>query len=255
MDKRLLLILTITMQTLLINPLLSQTKVIAHRGYWDIEGSAQNSAASLYNANRIGCWGSEFDVIVTADGVAVLNHDDHINGIRVDSSYYETVAHHILKNGERLPLLEDFLKQGLAYDSIRLVLELKPHRTQELERVAVEKVLDIIERTGAKSRVDIISFSLYICRLFREKCDEMEIYYLNGDKSPEELSEMRLSGIDYNYKVLQKNPHWIEQAHGLGMKVNVWTVNTDDLIREMIEMKVDYITTDRPERVMQLLKE
>lgn len=233
----------------------SQPKVIAHRGYWEVEGSAQNSGASLYNANRIGCWGSEFDVIVTSDGVAVLNHDDHINGIRVDSTHYETISHYTLKNGERLPLLEDFLKQGLRYDSIRLVLELKPHRTKELERVAVEKVFDIIEKTGAKSRVDIISFSLYICTLFREQSENIYIYYLNGDKSPEELSEIGISGIDYNYKVLQKNPQWVKEAHDLGMKVNVWTVNTDDLIREMIDLKVDFITTDKPERVQHLIRQ
>lgn len=32
----------------------SQTKVIAHRGYWDCEGSAQNSVTALNKAHEVG---------------------------------------------------------------------------------------------------------------------------------------------------------------------------------------------------------
>ena len=45
------------------------TKVIAHRGYWKTEGSAQNSIRSLERASEIGAYGSEFDVHLTADNV------------------------------------------------------------------------------------------------------------------------------------------------------------------------------------------
>jgi glycerophosphoryl diester phosphodiesterase len=45
---------------------------------------------------------------------------------------------------------------------------------------------------------------------------------------------------------LKKNPHWVKEAHDLGLKVNVWTVNTSDGIREMLDLKVDFITTDEP---------
>ena len=39
-----------------------RTKVIAHRGYWQTAGSAQNSIRALVKADSIGCYGSEFDV-------------------------------------------------------------------------------------------------------------------------------------------------------------------------------------------------
>ena len=41
-------------------PLLAQPKIVAHRGYWKTEGSAQNSLTSLQKANDVGCYGSEF---------------------------------------------------------------------------------------------------------------------------------------------------------------------------------------------------
>ena len=46
---------------------MAQTQVIAHRGYWKTDGSAQNSIAALLKADSIGCYGSEFDVWLTAD--------------------------------------------------------------------------------------------------------------------------------------------------------------------------------------------
>ena len=56
----------------------AQTQVIAHRGYWKAEGSAQNSLASLRKAAEAKVYGSEFDVQMTADGIVVVNHDNTI---------------------------------------------------------------------------------------------------------------------------------------------------------------------------------
>ena len=57
----------------------AQTQVIAHRGYWKAEGSAQNSLASLRKAAEAKVYGSEFDVQMTADGIVVVNHDNTID--------------------------------------------------------------------------------------------------------------------------------------------------------------------------------
>ena len=58
-------------------------QVVAHRGYWDREGSAQNSIASITEAGRIGCYGSEFDVNLTADDALVVNHDFTFKGLTI----------------------------------------------------------------------------------------------------------------------------------------------------------------------------
>ena len=83
----------------------SQTKVIAHRGYWDCEGSAQNSVTALNKAHEVGAYGSEFDVSITADGIPVVNHDDSIQGFCIETSLYEQLKDLKLKNGETLPTL------------------------------------------------------------------------------------------------------------------------------------------------------
>ena len=58
-----------------------QTQVIAHRGFWKTEGSAQNSIAALVKADSIACYGSEFDVWLTADNQLVVNHDPTFKGV------------------------------------------------------------------------------------------------------------------------------------------------------------------------------
>ena len=87
----------------------SETQIVAHRGYWKTEGSAQNSIASLEKAIEIGCRGSEIDLILTTDGVLVLHHDDAIAGKRVDASTYAEIKDVKLSNGESLPTFDAFL--------------------------------------------------------------------------------------------------------------------------------------------------
>lgn len=48
------------------------------------------------------------------------------------------------------------------------------------------------------------------------------------------------------YSSFEKHPEWVKEAHELGMKVNVWTVNNEKDMKKMIDLNVDYITTDQP---------
>ena len=66
----------------------AQTQVIAHRGFWKTEGSAQNSITALKKAAEAKVYGSEFDVQLTADGIVVVNHDDTINGLTIADTKY-----------------------------------------------------------------------------------------------------------------------------------------------------------------------
>lgn len=79
------------------------TKVIAHRGYWKTEGSAQNSIRSLERASEIGAYGSEFDVHLTADNVLVIFHDNDIQGKHIQSCTYDELKDLQLSNGEKAP--------------------------------------------------------------------------------------------------------------------------------------------------------
>ena len=72
--------------------------------------------------------------------------------------------------------------------------------------------------------------------------------------SPKDLKAKGINGIDYYIKVLAEKPEWIAEAHQLGMKVNVWTVNDMEMVQKMIDQQVDYITTDYPLETEKLIR-
>ena len=103
------------------------------------------------------------------------------------------------------------------------------------------------------SRTDFIAFNYEICKELRKQMPEVPVQYLLGDKSPVEICMDGIMGIDYEYSILLAHSEWIEQAHSLGMAVNVWTVDDPEKIETMIQLGVDYITTNEPILTQQLV--
>ena len=95
-------------------------------------------------------------------------------------------------------------------------------------------------------QVEYISFSSAACALVRQLDSNAVIYYVNGNYTPAEVKKLGYQGIDYSYKILFKHPEWIKEAHELGLKVNGWTSDDDVIIKKLIEMNVDFITTNKP---------
>jgi glycerophosphoryl diester phosphodiesterase len=223
-----------------------QTKVIAHRGYWNCEGSAQNSITSLQKAQEIEIYGSEFDVWLTSDGILVVNHDGIIESLKIEDTPYTQLKDIRLKNGEKLSTLESYLLEGKKNKKTKLILEIKPHSTKEREDKTTADVLKIVEKLGLKKQVEYISFSLNVCKELVRLQPKAKVAYLSGNLSPKELKALGINGMDYHFDALNKNKQWIAEAHQLKMTVNVWTVNDKSLMREMAVAGVDYITTDNP---------
>ncbi|MGM5629747.1 glycerophosphodiester phosphodiesterase family protein [Apibacter raozihei] len=238
-----------------INLFYTQTRVIAHRGYWDTAGSAQNSLVSLSKANEIKVYGSEFDVLITSDGIPVVNHDDDIQGHVIENTPYSQLSNLKLPNGEILPTLEQYLILGKSFADLQLILEIKPHKKQENEKRAVREVLALVKKYNLEKQIEFISFSMNICKELKSKNPNSEIYYLGSDVSPKTIKEIGLTGIDYYYKVLLiSKPEWLQEAKEMGLKINVWTVNEDNDMHLLIDKKIDFITTDAPVRLKNLLQ-
>ena len=231
----------------------AQTQVIAHRGFWKTEGSAQNSITALEKAADAKLYGSEFDVLMTADGKIVVNHDNTIEGMAIPETPYKKLKNLKIKNGEKLPTLKNYLKKGKKLN-IQLILEAKPLPTKEMEDQAIATIVKMVKKMGLEKQVEYISFSLNMCEQLAKLTPESEIAYLEGNIAPAELKKKGINGIDYHVNViLNKHPEWVKEAHDLGMKVNVWTVNNESEMRKLIDMKVDYITTDQPLETKALL--
>jgi glycerophosphoryl diester phosphodiesterase len=233
---------------------MAQTQVIAHRGYWKTDGSSQNSIRALVKADSIACYGSEFDVWLTADDVLVVNHDAVFKGVEIETSQSKDARAILLSNGENLPSLKQYLQAGKDCTT-RLVFELKPHKNRLQEAKAVIDGIMMVDRMGLNDRVEYITFSADALEEFIKYAPKgTPVYYLNGEKTPQELHKLGAAGMDYNIRVFKKHPEWIKECHDLGMKVNVWTVNKEEDMKWCIEQGVDFITTNEPELLQKLLK-
>lgn len=233
-----------------------KTQVVAHRGYWDTPRNAQNSITALQKAQQIPVYGSEFDVNMTADGVMVVSHGPKLETIPdVQKATYKEVKKVRLKNGEKVPTLKQYLKQGKK-GKIKLIFELKVHPAGEIENEAVRKSAEMVKKFNlSKDEVEFISFSLEACKQLAALMPGYMVQYLNGKIPPKELKEMGIMGLDYHYSNFVQHPEWVKEAHDLGMIVNVWTVNKEDMMQQMINLGVDYITTDKPELCIRLIEE
>jgi glycerophosphoryl diester phosphodiesterase len=249
--KSLTLIIITVMST---NFTQAQSKVIAHRGAWKTQNIPQNSIASLNHAIELGCFGAEFDVHLTKDNILVINHDRDFYGIDIETSTYKDLLAIKHPNGEPIPTLEDYLKEGKKQNKTRLVLELKTSAiSKERTLKATEMCVKMVKKLKMQDLVDYIFFDYAAGKLVHKLDPKADVAYLNGDIAPEQVKKDGYTGIDYNLNVYKKNPTWIKDAHEIGLTVNVWTVNTEDDMLNFINQNVEFITTDEPEKLLSLL--
>ena len=230
-----------------------QTQIIAHRGFWKTNGSAENSIAALVKADSIGCYGSEFDVWMTKDEELIVNHDPIIYGKSVQHTSARRITRTRLSNKERIPTLKQYLLKGKELKT-KLILELKALSSPKRETLAVEKIVEMVKSMGMEDQMEYISFSLHAIKEFiRLAPPNTPVFYLNGDLSPKELKEIECAGPDYHFGIYKKNPEWITECRELGLKTNVWTVNKANDMKWFIDRKIDFITTNEPLVLQQVL--
>ena len=237
----------------------AQTEIIAHRGYWKTTGSAQNSIAALMKADSIGVYGSETDLWLSADGVPVINHDADVTyegqKLMIEQTPFETLRKVKLANGEPLPTVEEYLDAFAQCKHTKLIIEFKTHKNKESEEILAQQVIDMVHERGLQDKVEYIAFGINFINLVRKIDASAPVYYLNGDLAPQVIHTLGASGIDYHHSVFQKYPEWVQQCHNLGLKVNTWTVNTAEDINRVLDLKVDFITTDEPLLVQKMIEE
>ncbi|MFT3747587.1 MAG: glycerophosphodiester phosphodiesterase family protein [Agriterribacter sp.] len=229
--------------------------VVAHRGAWKKNNLPENSIASLREAVRIGCAGSEFDVHLTADDTLIVNHDDKYAGKKIEENTYASLAETKLSNGETIPTARAYLLAGMQQHTTKLVFEIKPSTiSKERGQVLAKKCVELVKELKAEPWVMYISFDYDIVKKVLELQPGANVAYLNGEKSPALLKADNVPGLDYHYNVFKKNPGWVTEAKQNKVELNVWTVNSAEDMKWFIDQKFDYITTNEPELLFELLK-
>ncbi|MBN3490548.1 hypothetical protein JV173_03365 [Acholeplasma equirhinis] len=216
-------------------------KWIAHRGL--TSKTDENTVTAFKMAGELPFYGIETDVHETLDSKYILYHDDFVKisdqKIFIDKTLSIDLKNIIFNNGDTLPDLEDYIKICKKYQKIA-VLELKAPFTT----LKIKNIIEKIETLGYLEQTIFISF--YIDNLLRVKLlrKESNCQLLLGDYNDALITLSKSMKFDINIHYSHLTPTRVDYIHSLGLQVNCWTVNDKDIALKLIEMGVDFITTD-----------
>ena len=233
--------------------------IIAHACFWNCEsgGYTHNSLAAFRAAGEAGFWGCEFDLNYTSDGEVFVFHDGTVGGIMFNDNPASAFSQCRLKNGEPVPRFEQFLEAAQDYPQMKLVIEMKFCKTVEMEERFVDTVIEKLREAGMLNvcRVMFISFSQHICSALVERLPGFDVQFIHYGIPLGQIVPIGVSGHDIFNDAAIRNPALVEQAHRVGLEVNVWTEDDENKIRTLVERGVDYITTNRPDLATRIVSE
>ena len=249
--------------------------VLAHRGF---RGAyPENTMLAFQKAAELGVDGLEMDIHATRDGVLVISHDETVDrttdgsGLikemtlaelqRLDAGYRWTAD-----GGQTFP----FRGQGIAMPTLAEALKALPQFwinvdiKQSVPSIVMPFVA-MIRRLGMADNMMVGSFDAATARQFRRQCPEVAA----AASEPEArrlfvLSRLRLGRFyqgqaqamqlpEYSGRFRIITPRFVRDAHRVGTAVHVWTVNETADMRRFIDMDVDGLITDYPDRLLKLL--
>ena len=249
--------------------------VFAHRGGGGLY--PENTLEAFEYSAKMGADVLELDVHATADKKLVVMHDrtvdrttdgrGRISEMKLDAVKKLDAGYKFSKDGgQTFP----FRGKGITIPTLREVFEVFPEITFNIEPKQetpsiIKPLCALIRERKAIDRVIVGSFKQAVIDEFRVECPEVAT-----SASPSEVSQflaLSKTGLDQSYsppmQALQVperlgaltavTKDFVEAAHRRNLKVHVWTVNETKDMQRLIEMGVDGIMTDYPDKLLNLL--
>jgi glycerophosphoryl diester phosphodiesterase len=229
-------------------------RFIAHRGAGKL--APENTLVAVRTGHARGYRMVEFDVKLSADGVAFLLHDDTLDRTTTGRGPADALAwaelskldagrwHSPAFAGERLPTFAQMAQWAIAND-VGCNVEIKPMpgreaatgRTVALDALALWK--------GARIQPLLSSFSdvaLDAARSVAPHLLRAMLYEEIPANWKDQLARLGCAAIDTDYRKLDAS--LVAAAHQAGYKVLAYTPNDVASISRLVSWKVDGIITD-----------
>lgn len=236
-------------------------EVIAHRGF--SAAAPENTLASLRAAMDVGADALEFDLQVSADGVAFLFHDDtldrttdatgrirewsarELEGLDAGSWFSEAFR------GEPVAPLAHALELVAGWPG-RLYPELKGEPGPEEVARMVEQVRD----NGLMERCVFISIDWTLLDHVRAHDAGAAVGYIVNKARRTEAALDRAAGdplalLDFERTIPVRDRDASARARALGIPMAAWTVDDPKHAQRLLEVGVPRITTNRVDRILE----
>lgn len=231
----------------------NKVKMVAHRGVSKLE--RENTNAAFIAAGNRSYFGIETDVHKSKDGLFVAIHDSSTsrvtNGVVeviVEEHDYNTIKEVILPDLDesthrqdlRIPLMLDYIKICKKYDKV-CVLEVKTDFSKE----ELADMVEVIRQEDYLDQVIFIAFGRENCVLLRELLPEQPIQWLTSQEFTEEMKEFIYKHhLDLDIRHDRLTKELVDELHANNVVVNTWTCDDPQRAEELIEMGVDFITSN-----------
>jgi len=224
--------------------------IIGHRGSG---GTApENTLASFEKAIRAGVKMIELDVHQCASGELVVIHDDKINRTTTGKGLVAKKTLTELQQvdageGEKIPTLREVL--NLVNRRVKINIELKG---AGVAAPVVELINEYKENCDWKTDdFCVSSFDHQQLKAFRklDKATKIGILYERHPRGFAALAET-LQASSINISLHAAKPRVVEEIHARGLEVWVYTVNELRDFERLLEMNVDAVFTNFPEKLL-----
>jgi glycerophosphoryl diester phosphodiesterase len=203
-----------------------------------------------------------------------------VGRINPTSRYAQNYAEQTARDGERIPtlaaLFELVKKRGNSQVRFNIETKLTPLAADETAapEVMVRALLAVVRQHGVQQRVSVQSFDWRSLKLVQQLAPEIPTValtarqsFLDNVTSGEWTAGLRLQDHGGSLPRLVQasgakvwspfhgdlTPALLAEAQALGLKVLPWTVNAPEAIERFIDMKVDGLISDHPDRVLKAL--
>ncbi len=233
---------------------MSKPLVIAHRGASAYRPQNTLPAFALAVAQRADM--IETDLHRTQDGVVVITHDEELAGLggvgEIAGASLAAIRALDAGDGERVPLLDEVLDGFGAQIPFNLELKRAVHADYEgMEAQA----LDAVQSRGLLARTLWSSFYDSVLARLRHQEAAARIGLLISASYPLRIFERaRALGAEaINPEVSLVTAALVQAAHAEGLAVHVFTVDDEAEMRRLLDLGVDGIFTNRPDRMRALV--
>ena len=226
--------------------------MVAHRGVSGLETENTNSA--FIAAGNRSYYGIETDVRPSRDGVYICFHDNNTQRIGYDNLIPEETSFETLmnlhlqpvegqqpRNDIRIATMQDYIRICKHYGKTP-VMEIKRHGMNEAQ---MTELCNIVAAEGYLDETIIIDFDLNNLIVARKLYPNLRLQYLIPKTVPDDLIETLNTyqlDLDIYHGALTKE--LADRVHAAGHKINVWTVDRPEDAQRVIDLGVDFITTN-----------
>lgn len=233
-------------------------KVVAHRGGVGL-GVPENTLPAIEKAIEVGAQLIEIDIRETKDGHLVLMHDSTVNRTTNGSGRVDQLTLEEIKKLDAGSWVNDEFK-GTIVPTLQEALELMKGRIDpdlDFKEGNIEKLVAVVNSVGIAEQCTHHNPSEVYDRLQKL---EPRIFIRPTIQSyadiPGTIRSLRPPMVNMDWKAVSERS--IRETHTFGIKAFVNCLSTADTIlnaRIAAEAGADYIQTDFPDKVIELLRE